>query len=143
MYQHPYLIYTFSAFLMICFMNIGHAQRVLGTTIPNVYNPNMQIENVSSVHNLPAGPQYVRVRYDVGTLQSNSVTYIIDESDGSMLFTTNLSLGQSSISVFVEPNNAATGGAIISCYVSNEGTGDFARLACIGSVDGQGPGGEW
>jgi len=129
-------------------MNVGHTQRDHENQITpplNVVNDNLQIENVIAVHNIPQGSQYVRVEYDINSTLPNSETYIVDESDGSILFTSDILLGQGSITAFIEPNNASTGNASLACYIHNTGTGDFARLICVGTVDGQNNNGtgEW
>lgn len=137
----------FSAFLMICFMNIGHAQRS-GT--PVNLNNGLAIENVIAEHYIfITNPEngIVDVQYDATTTLPNTVTEIIDESDGTVLYSQNLLCqgeadgnggvnisNKTSISVKVHPN-FSDGFALIECRVYNPETGDMARAVCIVTGD--------
>jgi len=132
----------FCAFLMICFMNVGHAQQFpiqYHEPITEAEDEPIEIElNVDDIaYVVPAAPQYFVVKFDV-TAPPNSTITIREQTGGAVLFTANLSDWPYSHAV-IKLDAVDSTGTIIDCEVCDEENFACRQQGCVTATGVQTP----
>jgi len=130
----------FSAFFMICFMNVGHTQFQdpsghipPGSTTPRSSDAEIEL-NVEGAYVIPAAPSYVLVRYDVTAPPNSTMTIRVE--GGTTLFTQDLSNWDYPHTV-VQLNVPNALGAYLECEVCAENSppDECVRVGCVAVIE--------
>jgi len=122
----------FSTFLMLCFMNVGHAQFGTQTT----FNLPMTISNMSMT---PIGNGQALIEYNVSA-PANSLTTI---KYGLTPLHTEVVSGFTQVSAIVTIDvKGDSDDVYLKCGICNEDGSECREDGCVVTIDGEGGGGE-